>query len=219
MNGDGARAGFKQVLAERKQADLGTNGLGRLVISTPTATSVSVAEDAVSPFGLKLAGVSSTISGATTTAPGGSPPATSIDLSAATPQPGQSYTLNFNLPDGTTSSVTLTATTSTTPGQNEFTIGATASATATSLQTARDGEHRLGGLNVVDRGLGGASRQRLFQRGLDTSAAARRRPAVRHSDCADRRYPRQHGVLVHRRRCRRCCTQHRNGADRSPRSR
>jgi hypothetical protein len=31
MNGNGTAAGFKQVLDERKQADIGTNGLGRLV--------------------------------------------------------------------------------------------------------------------------------------------------------------------------------------------
>ena len=38
MNGDGARAGFKQVIAERKQADLGgPGGLGRLVVTAPTA--------------------------------------------------------------------------------------------------------------------------------------------------------------------------------------
>ena len=30
MNGDGARAGLKQLIAERNQADLGSNGLGRL---------------------------------------------------------------------------------------------------------------------------------------------------------------------------------------------
>ena len=40
MNGDGARAGLKQIIAERKQADLGADGLGRLVISAPTTTSV-----------------------------------------------------------------------------------------------------------------------------------------------------------------------------------
>ena len=55
LNGTGAQAGLKQVIAERQQADLGTNGLGRLVISSPTPTSVAVGEDvAGSPFGLKL---------------------------------------------------------------------------------------------------------------------------------------------------------------------
>ena len=45
MNGDGARAGLKQVIAERNQADLGASGLGRLLISAPTRPSVRVAED------------------------------------------------------------------------------------------------------------------------------------------------------------------------------
>lgn len=43
LNGDGTRAGLKQLIAERNQADLGADGLGRLVISSPTATSVSLA--------------------------------------------------------------------------------------------------------------------------------------------------------------------------------
>ena len=45
MNGTTTQAGLKQVIAERKQADVGTNGLGRLVINSPTGTSVEVAED------------------------------------------------------------------------------------------------------------------------------------------------------------------------------
>jgi enoyl-CoA hydratase/carnithine racemase len=36
---------LKQLIAERNQADLGASGLGRLVLSSPTPTSVSVAED------------------------------------------------------------------------------------------------------------------------------------------------------------------------------
>ena len=55
LNGTTGKAGLKQVIAERQQADLGSNGLGRLVITAPTTTSVNVAEDvAGSPFGLKL---------------------------------------------------------------------------------------------------------------------------------------------------------------------
>ena len=69
MNGDGARAGLKQVIAERNQADLGASGLGRLLISAPTVTSVRRREDVVSPFGLKLAGVNSTLGNATVTGP------------------------------------------------------------------------------------------------------------------------------------------------------
>jgi flagellar hook-associated protein 3 FlgL len=38
LNGDVTHAGFKQVLSERLQADMGTNGLGRLAFSASTAT-------------------------------------------------------------------------------------------------------------------------------------------------------------------------------------
>src|SRR5665647_1024158 len=47
LNGNGAQAGLKQIISERSQADIGTSGLGRLTVTSPTATSVSVAEDAV----------------------------------------------------------------------------------------------------------------------------------------------------------------------------
>src|SRR6202048_835559 len=44
-NGTSTQAGWKQVISERQQADVGTSGLGRVVISAPTPTSVQVAED------------------------------------------------------------------------------------------------------------------------------------------------------------------------------
>jgi flagellin-like hook-associated protein FlgL len=134
MNGDGVRAGFNQVVNERRQADVGT-GLGRLAITAPTATSVQVAEDAVSPFGLKLATVSATLTGATLTGPAGSPAAASVDLTA-NPNEGETISFQFNLPDGTSETVTLGATTSATPGPNQFTIGATPDVTAANLQTS-----------------------------------------------------------------------------------
>jgi hypothetical protein len=87
-------------------------------------TTVSVAEDAAgSPFGLKLSSVQSTLTGATVTGPSGSPAAVSISLGAATnPNPGDQVTLNFNLPDGTTASVQLTATSQNPPPTGSFTI-------------------------------------------------------------------------------------------------
>ena len=137
MNGTGTQAGLKQVIAERQQADLGTNGLGRLVISSPTPTSVQVSEDvAGSPFGLKLNSVSSTLTGATVTGPSGSPAAASVDLGATNPNPGDQVSFTFNLPDGTTQTVQLTATSTTPPPTGSFTIGATPTATAANLNTA-----------------------------------------------------------------------------------
>lgn len=44
--------------------------------------------------------------------------------------------MRLNLPDGTSENLTLTATTDSPPGANEFTIGATAGQTATNFQTA-----------------------------------------------------------------------------------
>ena len=136
LNGNGAQAGLKQLISERNQADLGADGLGRLVISQPTATSVSVAEDAASPFGFKLASVNSNLTNATVTGPTGSPASLSIDLSGGVPNAGDTVTLRFNLPDGTSQNLTLTATTNSPPGANQFTIGATPADTAANLQTA-----------------------------------------------------------------------------------
>ena len=137
LNGNGAAAGLNQVIAERNQADLGADGLGRLVIPAASGTTVSVSEDfAGSPFGLKLAGVSSSLTGATVTGPAGSPASISVDLGATNPNNGDSITYTFNLPDGTTQTLQLQATTSTPPGPNQFTIGATPAATAANLQAA-----------------------------------------------------------------------------------
>jgi flagellar hook-associated protein 3 FlgL len=132
LNGDGTRAGFKQVLAERSQADLGS-GLGRLLIPPAVGSSLTISEDVPgSPFGFKLAGVASTLSGATVT---GSPPSIGVSF-AANPSNGQTITFTFDLPDGSTENLTLTATTSATPGPNQFTIGGSTTATAANLQAA-----------------------------------------------------------------------------------
>jgi len=136
LNGNGTQAGLKQVIAERAQAD-GTTGLGRLAITQPTATSVAVAEDAAgSPFGLKLSSVSSSLTGATVIGPSGSPAGISISLGASNPNPGDQVTTNFNLPDGTTDFVKLTASNTTPPPAGSFAIGATSAATAANLNAA-----------------------------------------------------------------------------------
>jgi len=137
LDGDGARAGLRQMIAERQQADLGASGLGRLVIPAAVGTTLSIAEDAAgSPFGLKLAAVTTTMTGATVGGPAGAPPAISIDLGATNPTAGSTIKLSFTLPDGTTTDLTLTATNSATPGPNEFSIGANSTATAANLQAA-----------------------------------------------------------------------------------
>jgi flagellar hook-associated protein 3 FlgL len=144
LDGNGTQAGLTQVIAERAVAD-GTTGLGRLVISTPattgtapnTTTSFSVSEDSAgSPFGLKLGSVSSSLTGATVTGPSGSPASVSFSLGSTNPNPGDQVTLNFNLPDGTTESVQLTASSQNPPPSGSFTIGTTPAATAANLNSA-----------------------------------------------------------------------------------
>ncbi len=112
INGTTTQAGFKTVMAERQAADLGSDGMGRLVQSQPTPTSVSVAEDsATSPFGLKIAAVTSNLSNATVTGPSGSPVSFSVDFGATPPNSGDKISIQFSLPDGTTEQIDLTATT------------------------------------------------------------------------------------------------------------
>jgi flagellar hook-associated protein 3 FlgL len=138
LNGTTTQAGLKQVISERAQAD-GTAGLGRLVISTPvlTPTSVQVAEDAAgSPFGLKLNAISSSLTGATVTGPAGSPAAISVDLGATNPNDGDKVSFTFTLPDGTTESIQLTASSATPQPVGSFAIGATSTVTAANLKAA-----------------------------------------------------------------------------------
>jgi flagellar hook-associated protein 3 FlgL len=137
LDGDGLRAGFTQVLSERKQADLGATGLGRLDIPGAVGNVVTVSEDvAGSAFGFKLAGVASTLTNAIVAGPAGAPLAISVDFTAGNPNAGETITLALTLPDGSSENVTLAATAAAPPGTNEFTIGATTGDTAINLQAA-----------------------------------------------------------------------------------
>ena len=135
LDGDGPRAGLKQIISERRQADVGS-GLGRLVLTNPLPNQVQLAEEAPpTVFGLKLSSVTSTLSNTTVTGPVGVPPAITVDL-AADPAPGETLEFIFTLPDGTTESVKLTATNSLTPGVDEFTLMGLPALTRPGLQAA-----------------------------------------------------------------------------------
>jgi flagellar hook-associated protein 3 FlgL len=130
LNGNGGQAGFTQVISERLQADEGVGSLGRLTIGG-AAPSVTLSSDS-SPFGFKLASVNSNLTGATVT---GSPPSISVNL-GANPNAGDTISFGLTLPDGSSQTITLQATTASPPGANQFTIGATANLTAGNLQAA-----------------------------------------------------------------------------------
>jgi hypothetical protein len=145
MNGNGALvAGLKQVIAERKTADLGVNANGRVgsAVGTPVTSVVISEEDATpappavaQPFGMKVTGVSTTIAGATVTQPVDlpatvppTPPATpvaksmSIDLGATNPSVGDQVKFTFTMPDGTKEDIVLTASDKTPLPANSFLI-------------------------------------------------------------------------------------------------
>ncbi|MGY3034835.1 flagellar hook-associated protein 3 FlgL [Bradyrhizobium sp. USDA 4354] len=141
INGTTTQAGFKTVMAERQAADLGANGMGRLVQTQPTPSSVQVSEDvAGSPFGLKIKAVSSTLTGATVTGPSGSPVSFSVDLNGVNPNNGDKLSVQFTLPDGTTEQIDLTASTATPTPLGSFAIDASTPVnpnnTAANLNTA-----------------------------------------------------------------------------------
>jgi flagellar hook-associated protein 3 FlgL len=162
LNGDGMRAGFKQVMAERLQADLGANGLGRLA-TTRVAAAVSIAEDvAGSPFGFKIAGMGTTVTGAVITPPAGAPPSESIDFTGSTPIAGDTVTLLLSLPDGTSETLRFTATTSTTPGAGQFTIGPTDDDTAINFHAALDAALATLGQTALRAASGMAAAQGFF---------------------------------------------------------
>jgi len=72
LDGGSGRAGFKQIASERRLADLGADGRGRLVLNAPGGATATIAEDAAgSPFGFKLAGATSTLSGTSIIGPAG----------------------------------------------------------------------------------------------------------------------------------------------------
>ncbi len=134
MNGTGSLAGFREVLAERRDADLGAAGLGRVATSLAGAT-VTLSEDGVHPFGFKLSALATTGGALTPTGPTGSPATLDVDF-AAQPAAGDRVLIGLTLPDGSTRTLELTATSAAPTSSGEFEIGATTAATAANFETA-----------------------------------------------------------------------------------
>jgi flagellar hook-associated protein 3 FlgL len=149
LNGTSTQAGLKQVIQERQQADLGANGMGRVTVTPPapatppptlpaSSTLTTLSEDsALSQFGLKLNAISTTSQVAgVVSGPSGSPASVSVDFKNGQPASGDTFSVKFNEPDGTTDSITLTATSANPVPAGSFAIGATPSDTAANFSTA-----------------------------------------------------------------------------------
>lgn len=104
--------------------------------AVPT-NSVSVSEDvAGSVFGFKLVSASTSVPGAIVTGPAGVPPSISVDLGANQPSVGDTLKFTLALPDGTSETLTLTASASSTPAANQFNIGPDQATTVANIRTA-----------------------------------------------------------------------------------
>ncbi len=139
LNGAGGRAGFAQILDERRQADMGAGGLGRLVPGASPPSGVVLAEDvAGSPFGFKITALQSGLGGVATSGPAGTPAGISVDFSATLPQAGEKLTISLALPDGTELDLALTARAAGTADlqAGDFAIGADEVATSGNFLTA-----------------------------------------------------------------------------------
>lgn len=137
MNGDGAgKAGLKQLIDERRQADLGS-GTGRLTTGG-TGTTATIAEEAtVHPYGFKIAGISGSSAALATTFNPGPPADVAVNV-ASQPVAGDTVRLKLNLPDGTQEEIVLTARAAGTTGSDtdSFEIGADPNATAANLRNS-----------------------------------------------------------------------------------
>ena len=137
LDGVGSKAGFRQIMSERREADLGVNSNGRLGLEASDPQSLVLSEDvAGSPFGFKIDTVRSSLSGVDIAGPAGDPATIGFDFTAVLPQDGEEITLTLNLPDGTKTELTLTARLGGEPDAGEFSIGTDAASTASSFQNA-----------------------------------------------------------------------------------
>lgn len=159
LNGQGGKAGFKTVVSERKAADAGLDGRGRLASSQAVGTStVKLSEDGVHPFGMKVSTISTTSSSVTVTQPaaGTLPLGKEVGVTFATAPAaqiveGQSISMGFTLPDGTETQISLRAVTAAnaTGAVDEFVIGADAETTAANFKTTLDAKLVQVGKNVL----------------------------------------------------------------------
>lgn len=134
LDGEGGRAGFRTIVNERKLADAGSDGLGRLDL-TRAGPAITLAEDGTHPFGFKLSTITTSSAGVSISNPSGAPPSLGITVTGPVTE-GQTIDIGLTLPDGTSTSVQLKAVTGAPANPGEFQIGATSDDTATNIQAA-----------------------------------------------------------------------------------
>jgi len=136
MNGKDGKAGFRTVLSQRKEADLGTTEMGRLTTGI-AGTTITMAEDGTHPFGLKLNSLNTDGTAATLVGPAGAPLSQTIDF-AGQPSDNERIMIGLTMPDGRTITVEMKATAAAPDEPHKFQIGASAAVTAANFKAALD---------------------------------------------------------------------------------
>jgi|GEM_PF-466989 len=148
LNGVNGRDGFRTLVAERRLADAGADGRGRLVNDTAALTSSLPAADTVrlteaaagtSPYRPEITGVATTAAPVdiAVSGPAGAPAAIDVQF-AGVVAPGDQVTIDVTYPDGTNASHVFTAVAGPPANPGEFEIGGGAPATAANFQAAVD---------------------------------------------------------------------------------
>jgi flagellin-like hook-associated protein FlgL len=135
MNGTPTQAGLKQLIGERRAADNpDTQGLVA-IDKTTTAGTVSFT-NASSPLGMTI-GTAVSQSAAVTATPTAGPPPSADFVFTGVPADGETISISFTLPDGTSTTIALTARTGTAdPAKSEFQVGADKDLTAVAFADA-----------------------------------------------------------------------------------
>lgn len=136
MLGDGTNAGLRQVVDERRQADLGT-GLCRMTTSLVGSTATLSEDAAGNPFGIKLVAgtVGGGMSNVTVTGPAGAPSAVNFAFTGQ-PLTGERVSVTVRMPDGKTMNLGFAVDTAGTSDDTVFSLGATPALTAANLESA-----------------------------------------------------------------------------------
>jgi flagellin-like hook-associated protein FlgL len=138
MWGDGTNAGLRQVIDERRQADLGATGLGRMT-TLVAGSNVTLSEEApAQPFGIKLVpgSIGGSMSGVTITGPTVAAPR-QLDINfTGIPNAGERISFTVTLPDGRTKNLGFAVGQAGSSDDTVFAAGATPAATAINLESA-----------------------------------------------------------------------------------
>ncbi len=161
LDGVGGRDGFRTVTSERKLADAGLDGHGRVVTARAGLTSGAPAVDTVSlteedallnPNRQQITGATtSNAAEITIVGPAGAPVEVTVQFGAGVAD-GDTVTIDVTQPDGTVEPRVFTAVAGVPANPNEFQIGGTPGATADNFRAALDGNMVANSVTLAEDG-------------------------------------------------------------------